>query len=122
MIYYYYVHRFFAGAVFAQDIFFLIMIYYYYVHRFFAGAVFALCQKRPNPCQKRPNSVHRFFAGAVFAQDILAPYDYFWRMDSDSYIIGPMAIDPLEKFEASSASYAFLVDSLREQEGPQPLN
>ena len=77
-------------------LFIAIMIYYYYVHR--------------------------FFAGAVFAQDILAPYDYFWRMDSDSYIIGPMAIDPLEKFEASSASYAFLVDSLREQEGPQPLN
>ena len=60
----------------------------------------------------------RFFAGAVFAQDILAPYDFLWRMDSDSYIIGPMAIDPLEKLDVSLASYAFLVDSLREQEGP----
>jgi len=30
----------------------------------------------------------RFFAGAVFELDILNPYEYYMRLDSDSYLIG----------------------------------
>ena len=36
-------------------------------------------------------------------------YGIFCRMDSDSYLIGPLKTDPFVQFVAADASYAFLV-------------
>jgi len=49
----------------------------------------------------------RFFGGKVFDQPILSQYDYFWRLDSDSYLLSPLPLD------------VFGVMSGREEEGEE---
>ena len=46
--------------------------------------------------------------GAVFALDILAPYDYYMRLDSDSFLIGPVTFDVFERMRDGDFRYAFL--------------
>ena len=58
----------------------------------------------------------RFMAGAVFAHESLASYDFYMRLDSDSYLVGKMTLDPFEEMARGDWSYAFLQDSFVEQE------
>ena len=58
----------------------------------------------------------RFMAGAVFAHESLASYDFYMRLDSDSYLVGKMTLDPFEEMARGDFSYAFLQDSFKEQE------
>ena len=33
----------------------------------------------------------------MFQYPLLEPYDWFWRLDSDSFILGPLAFDPFRR-------------------------
>jgi nitroreductase len=36
-------------------------------------------------------------AGAMFGYPMLQDYDWFWRLDSDSFILGPLDQDPFRR-------------------------
>ena len=36
-------------------------------------------------------------AGAMFGYPMLADYQWFWRLDSDSFILGPLDQDPFRR-------------------------
>ena len=50
----------------------------------------------------------RFFSGPVFEHAALAPYEYVWRLDSDSFLLAPPLRDPFAEMAAAGASYGWL--------------
>ena len=51
----------------------------------------------------------RFFSGAgLFAHAAVAPYELVWRLDSDSFLLGPPTADPFAQLLAANASYAWV--------------
>ena len=50
----------------------------------------------------------RFFSGPVFEHAALAPYEYVWRLDSDSFLLAPPLRDPFGEMAAAGASYGWL--------------
>ena len=56
----------------------------------------------------------RFHSGGIYRDPRLQKYDYYWRLDSDSYIYSPIAYDPFERMETEGLEYAFMCDEDRE--------
>ena len=50
----------------------------------------------------------RFFSGPLFAHPALSQYELVWRLDSDSFLLGPPTADPFVQVEAANASYAWV--------------
>ncbi len=61
------------------------------------------------------NHMCRFFAGAVFQHPALDPYDYFCRLDTDSFILAPVVYDLFEFAERAGIYYGYLNDEIRER-------
>jgi alpha 1,2-mannosyltransferase len=58
----------------------------------------------------------RFHSGGIYKEPRLAKYDYYWRLDSDSYIYSPINYDPFEKMRSQDFEYAYMCD----EEGEVP--
>lgn len=50
----------------------------------------------------------RFQSGLIYQHPELQQYDWYWRLDSDSYILSPLAYDPFEKMAAEGKEYAYM--------------
>ena len=49
----------------------------------------------------------RFFSGPLFAHRALSQYDYVWRLDTDSFLLGT-PVDPFIQLDTANASYAWI--------------
>jgi hypothetical protein len=56
----------------------------------------------------------RFHSGGIYRDPRLAEYDYYWRLDSDSYLYSPIDFDPFERMKNENYEYAFMCDEDRE--------
>ena len=50
----------------------------------------------------------RFFSGPLFRHAALRAYEFVWRLDSDSFLLGAPLQDPFEQMARHNASYAWL--------------
>jgi len=50
----------------------------------------------------------RFFSGPLFTHAALAQYEFVWRLDTDSFLLGPPMEDPFEQMVSSNATYAWI--------------
>ena len=50
----------------------------------------------------------RFFSGTMFNYPLLAPYDWFWRLDSDSFLLAPLTHDPFRRMLDGRFVYGFM--------------
>jgi alpha 1,2-mannosyltransferase len=50
----------------------------------------------------------RFFGGKVFTHPLLSEYKYCWRLDSDSFILSEVTVDPFKYMESVGAKYAYI--------------
>ena len=50
----------------------------------------------------------RFFSGTMFRYPLLAAYDWFWRLDSDSFILGPLSFDPFRRMAEGGQVYGYM--------------
>jgi alpha 1,2-mannosyltransferase len=48
----------------------------------------------------------RYFSGGIYRDPRLLKYDYYWRLDSDSYIYSPINYDPFEYMAKNNKEYA----------------
>lgn len=49
-----------------------------------------------------------FFSGPLFESSALMPYEYVWRLDSDSFLLAPPAADPLAQLAAANGTYGWV--------------
>jgi len=56
----------------------------------------------------------RFHSGGIYRDPRLQKYDYYWRLDSDSYIYSPIEYDPFEYMEKGGFEYAYMCDEIEE--------
>lgn len=52
----------------------------------------------------------RFHAGQIYRDERLLRYDWYWRLDSDSYMLSPIPYDPFERMAQSGYEYAYMCD------------
>ena len=50
----------------------------------------------------------RTFSGPLFRHPSLSPYEYIWRLDSDSFLLAAPLSDPFADMQDSNASYAWI--------------
>jgi hypothetical protein len=50
----------------------------------------------------------RFFSGPLFSHRALASYEFVWRLDTDSFLLGPPTSDPFVQMVRANASYGWL--------------
>ena len=50
----------------------------------------------------------RFWAGLVWTLPSMSKYEYYWRLDSDSYLTKPIRIDPFLELRRRDCQYGFL--------------
>ena len=50
----------------------------------------------------------RFFSGTMFNYPLLEPYDWFWRLDSDSFILRPITVDPFRRLLEGRHVYGYM--------------
>jgi hypothetical protein len=50
----------------------------------------------------------RYHSGGIYRDTRLLKYDYYWRLDSDSYIYSPINYDPFEYMAKNDKEYAFM--------------
>ena len=56
----------------------------------------------------------QFFANRIFHQPILDDFEYYCRLDTDSYILSPVQSNIFEDAKRSDTYYGFINDSLRD--------
>jgi alpha 1,2-mannosyltransferase len=56
----------------------------------------------------------RFFANEIFNQPILQDFEYYCRLDTDSYILSPVNSNIFEDAKQSNIKYGYINDSLRD--------
>jgi hypothetical protein len=44
----------------------------------------------------------------MFGYPLLKPYDWFWRLDSDSFILGPLTHDPFRRMAEGRYVYGYM--------------
>lgn len=49
----------------------------------------------------------RFFSWQLYDHPVLAPYDYYWRFDDDSFLLSPIAYDPFEFMHTHQLVYGY---------------
>lgn len=52
----------------------------------------------------------RFHSGGIYKDERLAKYDYYLRLDSDSYIYSPINYDPFERMKSNGYEYGYMCD------------
>jgi len=52
----------------------------------------------------------RFHSGGIYTDKRLANYEYYWRLDSDSYLYSPINFDPFERMKSRGYEYAYMCD------------
>ena len=77
-----------------------------------ADATFVLVDFSSYPQGTGYNHMCRFFAGEVFKHPALADFDYYCRLDTDSFILAPVAYDLFERAVQIGAWYGFLNDEI----------
>jgi len=50
----------------------------------------------------------RFFSGLIFQQHVLKDYDYLWRLDSDSFILGKIDYDIFQFMQENNYTYGYI--------------
>eukprot|EP00960_Hanusia_phi_P070822 767408-Hanusia_phi.AAC.4 len=50
----------------------------------------------------------RFYSGAMFNYPLLEPYEWFWRLDSDSFILGRIREDPFKVMRSGRYIYGYM--------------
>lgn len=67
--------------------------------------------------QTRVGYLHmcRFFANEIFHHPALADYDYYCRLDTDSFILSPVSVDIFAQAALDNLGYGFINDSIRDQ-------
>lgn len=50
----------------------------------------------------------RFWAGEVFKRKLVREYDYYMRLDCDSYLTRPIGYDPFQKLEDEGMIYGYI--------------
>jgi hypothetical protein len=60
------------------------------------------------------NHMCRFFAGEVFRQPALARFDYYCRLDTDSFINAPVGYDLFDFAQSAGVWYGFLNDAIHD--------
>ena len=50
----------------------------------------------------------RFHSGGIYRDSRLLKYDYYWRLDSDSYLYSPIEYDPFEYMKTNDKEYAYM--------------
>jgi len=58
----------------------------------------------------------RFHSGGIYTDQRLLKYDWYWRLDSDSYLLAPIDYDPFEKMAQNGYEYAFMRDEDKDLE------
>jgi hypothetical protein len=58
----------------------------------------------------------RFHSGGIYRDERLLKYDWYWRLDSDSYIYSPISYDPFERMKNEGYEYAYM----SEEDGEVP--
>jgi alpha 1,2-mannosyltransferase len=58
------------------------------------------------------NHMCRFFAGEIFKHPALVEYAHYCRLDTDSFLLAPIAYDLFEFAEANGVHYGFLNDAI----------
>lgn len=56
----------------------------------------------------------RFQCHGIYAHPRLMNYDYYWRLDSDSFILGPVDFDVFDQLFENNYEYAYVGDEDRE--------
>lgn len=54
----------------------------------------------------------RFWSGEIFKNEEVLKYDYYMRLDCDSYITAPFGFNPFEKLEEKNKIYAYISGGL----------
>jgi len=54
----------------------------------------------------------RFFANEIFSQPILQDFEYYCRLDTDSYILSPVSVNVFEEAKSNNIKYGYINDSL----------
>lgn len=49
----------------------------------------------------------RFMSGTIFMQEFLNKYDWYLRLDTDSFILAPISFDPFEKMARENKIYGY---------------
>lgn len=52
----------------------------------------------------------RFHSGEIYKHPSLLQYDYYWRLDSDSYILSHIDYDPFDHMVTHGYEYAYMCD------------
>ena len=52
----------------------------------------------------------RFHSGLIYRDERLLKYDWYWRLDSDSYIYSQIGYDPFERMKNGGFEYAYMCD------------
>ena len=50
----------------------------------------------------------RYHSGGIYRDERLLKYDWYWRLDSDSYIYSPINYDPFEHMASNGKEYAYI--------------
>lgn len=50
----------------------------------------------------------RYHSGGIYRDERLLKYDWYWRLDSDSYIFSPINYDPFEYMASNGKEYAYM--------------
>jgi len=50
-------------------------------------------------------SMCRFWSGLVYSHPSLAPYNYYWRLDADAFVLSPINYNVFEFFEQNKLIY-----------------
>lgn len=57
-----------------------------------------------------------FFAGSMYDQAVLQGYEYYLRLDTDSFILSPVRYDMFERMQSSGCEYGFIETALQQDE------
>ena len=53
----------------------------------------------------------RYYSGGIYRDERLAKYEWYWRLDSDSYLLSPIDYDPFERMAQNGQEYAYMKDT-----------
>ena len=56
----------------------------------------------------------RFHSGEIYKDPRLLKYDWYWRLDSDSYLLSPINYDPFDYMAKNGYEYAYMCDEDRD--------
>uniref|UniRef100_A0A7S4PF26 Protein O-GlcNAc transferase n=1 Tax=Guillardia theta TaxID=55529 RepID=A0A7S4PF26_GUITH len=58
----------------------------------------------------------RFFCHDMFYLDVLQPFDYYWRLDADSFLLSPIPFDVFDRMARDKLEYGYMVVTQEDEE------